>query len=455
MRNTEKKFIIRNEVRLVISKVKFKDILLLFKGEGFRSNSYYEKSKSKNDYLTTVYFGLLSGKATQIILRLRLYQQSKSPEVIVLRNNEVAVLELKVGKKSSVRTRKQKETVIVGELLDTLNNPGHLVKSFEDMRKKIIIPPSYPTSHIDISLIQKNFEKDNYKDIVPIFATQSRRIYYSQEGKQLNLSSIRVAIDKKKKYFIFVGFPKQLRNKAYYITDESEIRFDVKFGLNINKTIVKSLIHKLAALGAEEAVPTHKIGRNLYLKYKKKTMFKYGYLIDEIPGKELEVKMNVIVGSAEFILKRLKNDLIKMKIPNFTVLPELRELLRHEGNIFCYGFRTKKGMIEALAIVEDKNGWHVRIKDSPRIYQKDLLIRNISSKHVGILSNQEKDMLINEVGKNMNQKLEIIGSFVKKKATLSLLNTITGRQYVVTSGECIAENGKILSQIEMERYCLR
>jgi len=50
----------------------------------------------------------------------------------------------------------------------------------------------------------------------------------------------------------------------------------------------------------------------------------------------------------------------------------------------------------------------------------------------------------------LGRKIKKVGEFDKKKMLLSIINNKTKRQYSVSAGICVSENGKKMSQIEVE-----
>jgi len=441
----------RKEIRLITPKENSEKLFSILNDLGFMQYDYGTKLNRDKSFFVTIYFGPISGNSTAMIPRIRLFNQCESAETIDLSTQSVAVLELKVGRKFATSTKKQKETVIIKDVMEGFNKPEQLFNIFERMRREISIPVLYPSTKIDLSLIQALFDELDNEEVVPIFATQSRRIYFTPDGVNPKDTEMRVSIDLDKKYFIFPGLSGQIRNRAFYVADESGTRIDIKFENTNKNKVFHSLLRNLKKVGVGEPTPTHENGRKLYKKHKKEFLLKHGFLINEIPGKELESKLQVIQGNAESILKQLMKDMFDNKVKDYSVLPELKELLIYEGHHLCYGYNDNGKIYEALTIVEDDNGWHLQIKSLPTdINNNNPLIREEKRRHVGIKNETEKVAILKDIEILLGRKIKKVGEFDKKKMLLSIINNKTKRQYSVSAGICVSENGKKMSQIEVE-----
>ncbi len=447
----------RKEIRLSLPNNKYNDLIKALEEYELKEYSYgSSKNKKINIATITIYLGPNDGRPTAMIPRIRLFDQSfKSRGDIKLPSNGIGVLELKIGRKDAKTTYKQKETILVGDTLKAFLFPERFELFFDQTRKSILIPDYYPKSKVDLSVVKRYFKELGEEPIVPNFATLSIRKYFllrNEKGDEI----IRVSVDFNKKYFIFFGLANTLRLRGIYKKKEEDIRVDIKAFESVRNKICLEIANKLQKMGAFKSRPTHSIGRGLYIKHRKEILFKEGLLINELPLNELESKLQMFDGKPEEILYDLKKDLTNGKIDNFSILPDLSNILCHEGKHICYGFRDKKRKLtEGITIIEDKSGWHIKKKGLDKKNFRKALLREEIREHLGHLNQKEKKEIIKKSSVELDHKLEKVGTFWKRKKLLSVLNQKSGRQYAISSSFCKTRTRNVLSQVEIEYIAMQ
>jgi len=412
----------------------------------------------RNPVTLSVYFGRDNRLNKRGLIRTRQYIPQPHNDLLYIDDSEPVQLELKA--KIDEIIHKKQAPATYGIAREVLMNPKKFSDHFSVLGKDSLI--------LDFEFLLEEFR---FLPLYPILAIQYLRRHLHPVNPEL---PIRITLDDDIHYY---AFRENMPHKALIMGQEGMSKLEVKY-IPTMDYLALPIIQGLIELGATPITTLQDKVEAMYVETIKMFVTRSNYeakpiesrplhslrdlvLIDELPGKEIEVKFQIDPQDSVGLLEIIKDSATSGKMTPFQLV-EGKEAVSFWIYFFDnYAHQTDDGLEESFVIVRHPNKPRFFIK-TKRVTEKSNISHNGIIEEITALCRTEEvtrvDRTFDESDRKvivaiqqerLKKKVNFIGTTARTKYYLFVRHQGSGRYYNISADLCEC-NDSTMSQLEIE-----